>query len=139
MKGQSEIAYLPKFADLYVKLELDFSDSQSNFLHFELLVASLAQILTELQSFDLFWGDPMTSSMKQSTIICKGIFTIQLYICTLSLKMIYSFFSYHGKCYFFSFIKEYRETTLRAFCDVIDDVIIMKIFFLHSLGRSFHS
>ena len=30
----------------------------------------------------------------------------------------------------FSFIKEYRETTLRSFCDVIDDVIIKKIFFL---------
>ena len=29
----------------------------------------------------------------------------------------------------FSFIKEYRETTLRSFCDVIDDVITMKIFF----------
>ena len=29
-----------------------------------------------------------------------------------------------------SFIKEYRETTLRSLCDVIDDVIIMKIFFL---------
>ena len=24
MKGQSEIAYLPKFADLYVKLKLEF-------------------------------------------------------------------------------------------------------------------
>ena len=30
----------------------------------------------------------------------------------------------------FSFIKEYRETALRSFCDVIDDVITMKIFFL---------
>ena len=28
----------------------------------------------------------------------------------------------------FSFIKEHRETTLRSFCDVIDDVITMKIF-----------
>ena len=33
-----------------------------------------------------------------------------------------------------SFIKEYRETTLRSLCDVIDDVITMKIFFLHNLG-----
>ena len=29
-----------------------------------------------------------------------------------------------------SFIKEYRETTLRSLCHVIDDVITMKIFFL---------
>ena len=33
-----------------------------------------------------------------------------------------------------SFIKEYRETTLRSLCDVIT----MKIFFLHNLGWSFH-
>ena len=30
---------------------------------------------------------------------------------------------------FFSFIKEYRETTMRSLCDVIDNVITMKIFF----------
>ena len=37
-----------------------------------------------------------------------------------------------------SFIKEYRGPTLRPPCDVIDDVIIMKILFWHNLGRSFH-
>ena len=38
-----------------------------------------------------------------------------------------------------SFIKEYRGPTLRPPCDVIDDVIIMKIlFFWHNLGRYFH-
>ena len=37
-----------------------------------------------------------------------------------------------------SVIKEYREPTLRRPCDVIDDVIIKKILFLHNLGRSFH-
>ena len=31
---------------------------------------------------------------------------------------------------FFSFIKEYRETTMRSLRDVIDNVITMKIFFL---------
>ena len=36
------------------------------------------------------------------------------------------------------YIKEYRRPTLRPPCDVIDDVIIMKILFLHSLGRYFH-
>ena len=36
-----------------------------------------------------------------------------------------------------SFIKEYRGPTLRPPCDVIDDVIIMKILFCHNLG-SFH-
>ena len=37
-----------------------------------------------------------------------------------------------------SFIKEYWGPTLRPPCDVIDDVIIMKILFWHNLGRSFH-
>ena len=37
-----------------------------------------------------------------------------------------------------SYIKEYRESTLRPPCDVIDDVIIMKILFWHNLGRYFH-
>ena len=50
MKGQSEIAFLPKFADLYVKPKR-ISDIQSNFIHFELLIASLAPILTELLQF----------------------------------------------------------------------------------------
>ena len=31
---------------------------------------------------------------------------------------------------FISFIKEYRETTMRSLCDDIDNVITMKIFFL---------
>ena len=37
-----------------------------------------------------------------------------------------------------SYITEYRGPTLRPPCDVIDDVIIMKILFWHNLGRYFH-
>ena len=37
-----------------------------------------------------------------------------------------------------SYIKEYRWPTLRQPCDVIDDIIIMKILFWHNLGRTFH-
>ena len=37
-----------------------------------------------------------------------------------------------------SYIKEYRGPTLRPPCDVIDDVIIMKILFWHNLGRPLH-
>ena len=36
------------------------------------------------------------------------------------------------------FTKEYTGPTLRPLCDVIDDVINMKILFWHNLGRSFH-
>ena len=67
-----------------------YKDSHEHLWHFELLIDVLAQILTELLEFKVltyFW-DPMTSSMKQSTIVCKGIFTIQWYICAFSLKMI---------------------------------------------------
>ena len=42
------------------------------------------------------------------------------------------------KNFVISFIKEYRGHNLRPPCDVIDDVIIMKILFLYNLGRSFH-
>ena len=37
-----------------------------------------------------------------------------------------------------SYIKEYSGPILRPPCDVIDDVIIMKILFWHNLGRYFH-
>ena len=37
-----------------------------------------------------------------------------------------------------SYIKEYRGPTLRSSCDVIDDVIIMKILFLAWFGISFY-
>ena len=38
-----------------------------------------------------------------------------------------------------SYIKEYRGPTLRPPCDVIDDVIIMKIpFFWHNMERFFY-
>ena len=37
-----------------------------------------------------------------------------------------------------SYIKEYGGPTLRPPCDVIDDVIIIKILFWHNLGRYFH-
>ena len=80
-----------------------YEDSHKHLWHFELLIDALAQILTELLQFKVltyFW-DPMTSSMKQSTIVCKGIFTIQWYICTLSLKMIYFVLQLSWKMVFF--------------------------------------
>ena len=79
-----------------------------------------------VQSFDFFW-DLMTSSISQSIIVCKGVFTIPCYTCTLSLKMISLFvLQLSRKMIFFIFIREYRETSLRSLCDVIDNVITMK-------------
>ena len=51
---------------------------------------------------------------------------ITLFVLQLSRKML-----------FFSYTKEYRETILMSPCDVINDVITMKIFF-NDLGWSFH-
>ena len=69
MKGQLEIAYLPKFADLYVKRKR-ISGVQSNFIHFELLIASLAQLLTELLQFKVltFFVALMTLSLISDVI-----------------------------------------------------------------------
>ena len=58
-----------------------YKDSHEHLWHFELLID------IAVQRYDLFW-DLMTSSVKQSTIVCKGVLTIQWYICTLSLKVI---------------------------------------------------
>ena len=53
------------------------------------------------------------------------------------LDDIFARFSVIMKNVVISFIKECRGPTLRPPCDVIDDVIIMKILFWHNLGRSF--
>ena len=45
-------------------------------------------------------------------------------------------FIYHEKCSYF-LKKEYKGPTLRPPCDVIDDVITMKILFWHNLGQFF--
>ena len=138
MKGQSEIAYLPKFADLYVKLcGFLIASPISYILTVDRFSSSNFDRAIAVQSFDLF-SDLLTSSTKQSKIVCKRIFTTQWYICTLSLKMISLFvLQLSWKMLFFSFIKEYRKTTLRSLCDVIYDVIAMKIFSLAWFGMMF--
>ena len=63
MKGQSEIAYLPKFADLYVKLKLEFliaSQKFATFWAFDRFSSSNFDRAIVVQSLDLFW-DLMTS------------------------------------------------------------------------------
>ena len=88
MKGQSEIAYLPKFADLYVKLKLEFLIASliCYIWAFDRFSSSNFDRAIVVQSLDLFW-DLMTSSTKHSKIACKSIFIILWYLYTLSLKM----------------------------------------------------
>ena len=74
--------------------------------------------------FDLLC-DLVTSSMTSWICIYINVVIISRYLCTGSFVMI-SFLvsSYHEK-----FIKEYRGPTLKPPCDVIDDVMVMKILF----------
>ena len=77
----------------------------------------------------------MTSWIYIYTIVV----IIPWYIFTGSLMMISLLvFLVIMKNVVISFIKEYRGPTLRPPCDVIDDVIIMKILFWHKLGRSLY-
>ena len=55
----------------------------------------------------------MTSSMKQSMRVFKGVFTIQWYICTLSLKMISLFVLQLSQKMLFFLVKEY---SVRLWC-----------------------
>ena len=109
-----------------------YNDSHEHLWHFELLIDALDQILTELLEFKVLtyfgtlwrhqWSNPRSFVKAYLQLNDTKVHLVwRWYLC--------KFFNYHEKCYFL-FIKEYRETTLRSFCDVIDDVITMKIFFL---------
>ena len=96
-----------------------------------------------------FWS---TLQLKYWPILWPGdvindVMHIHLYNCSHNLMIhmhrkfndaIFARFSVTMKNVVISHIKEYREPTLRPPCDVIDDVIIMKILFWHDMGRSFH-
>ena len=116
------------------------NDSHEHFGHFELLIDALAQILTEIYQFKnwltLWPGDVINDVMNMylhkcshnPTILMPRKFCDDIFACFLDIM----------KNVVISFIKEYRGPTLRPPCDVIDDVIIMKILFWQNLGRSFH-
>ena len=100
-------------------------------IHFELLIDAITQILTEIYQFQIWpilWpGD-----------VINDVMHIPLYNCSHNLMIhmhrkfndaIFARFSVIMKNVVISYIKEYRGPTLRPSCDVIDDVIIMKILF----------
>ena len=76
-----------------------------------------------------FFCDLVTSSMTSWIYIHRIVMIISWYLCTGSLMMIsllvFLVIMKNG----ISFIKEYRGLTLRPPCDVIVDIIIMKILF----------
>ena len=106
------------------------NDSHEHFRHFELLIDAVTQILTEIYDFKIWhilWPGDVINEVRN----------IYLYNCSYNLmihmhrKFNYDIFS---RCLVMqnvvmSYIKEYRVPTLRPPCDVIDDVIIMKILF----------
>ena len=115
-------------------------DSHEHFGHIEPLIDALAQILTEIyqfQKFDLLC-DLVTLSMTSWICIYINVVIISRNQCTGSFVMISLLvFLVVMKNVVISFIKEYRGPTLRPPCDVIDDVIIMKILFLAKFGTIF--
>ena len=91
-----------------------------------------------VQRFGLFL-DMMVSSMKQSTIVCKGVFTIQWYICTLSLTMISLFvLQLSWKLWFFHLKKNIEKQLWGHSVTSSMTSSPCKYFFLHYLIWSFH-
>ena len=109
-----------------------YNESHKHLWHFELLIDALAKILTGLLQlkFWLIWSsDDVMSDVIHNYLythihnpmvhiytMCNGDFSV---ICSVIMKKVH-----------FSFIREYIGTISKSSCDVIDDVIAMKIFFL---------
>ena len=106
------------------------NDSHEHFRHFKLLIDAVTQILTEICQFQIcpvLWpGD-----------VINDVTNIHLFNCSDNL-MTHMHRKFNDDIFarflvimknVISYIKEYRGPTLRPPCDVIDDVIIMKILF----------
>ena len=117
-----------------------YNDSHEHLRNFELLIASLAHISTELlQFFFLFILLILSSDDIFSDVIHNYLYTHihnpMIHIYTKYISLLFVLLS--RKKVHFSFIKVYRGTILRSCCDVIDDVITMKILFLAQFGTIF--
>ena len=120
------------FTGSYTGSSIYQNDSHEHFRHFELLIDAVTQILTKISQFQIWpilWpGD-----------VINDVMNIHLYNCSHNLMIhmhrnfnddIFARFLVIMKNVVISYIKEYRGPTLRPPCNVIDDVIIMKILFL---------
>ena len=118
------------FTGSYTGSWIDQNDSHEHFRHFELLIDAVTQILKEIYKFQIWpilWpGD-----------VINDVMNIHLYNCSHNL-IIHMRRKFNGAIFVrflvimknvILYIKEYRGPTLRPPCDVIDDVIIMKILF----------
>ena len=83
----------------------------------------------------LWPGDVINDVMNMYLHNCSHNLTIPLH--RKFCDDIFACFLVITKNVVISFIKEYRGPTLRSPCDVIDDVIIMKILFLAKFGTIF--
>ena len=116
-------------------------DSHEHFGQFELLIYALAQILTEIyQSKNLTYFVTRWRYQWRHEYMylhkCSDNLTIPLH--RKFCDDIFPCFLVIIKNVVIPFINKYRGPTLRPPCDVIDDVIIMKILFWQNLGRLFH-
>ena len=130
------------FTGSYTGRRIDQKDSHEHFPHFELLIDAVIQILTEIYQFQnltyLTWlGDVMNDVMNMYSYNCSHNLMIYMHR-KFNDDDIFARCLAIMKNVIISFIKEYRGPTLRPACDVIDDVITMKNFFGHNLGRSYN-
>ena len=115
------------------------NDSHEHFPHFELLIDAVTQILTEIYQFQIW-------PIKWPGDVINDVMNIHLYNCSHNLMIhmhrkfndaIFARFLVIMKNVVISYIKEYRGPTWRPPCDVIDDVIIMKILFFGIIWDDF--
>ena len=120
------------FTGSYTGRRIYQKDSHDHFRHFELLIDAVIQILTEIYQFQnvtyfvTWWRHQWIMNMYSYN--CSHNLMIHMHRkfnddifarCLVIMKNV-----------IISFTKEYRGPTLRPPCDVIDDVIIMKILFI---------
>ena len=119
------------FTESYTGSWIYQKDSHEHFGHFELLIDALTEMLTEIYQFQIWpilWpGD-----------VINDVMNIYLYNCSHNL-LIHMHRNFNDDIFarflvimknVISFIKEYRGTILRPPCDVMDNVIFVKILFL---------
>ena len=108
------------------------NDSHEHFWHFELLIDAVTQILTEIYQFQIWpilWpGDVINDVMNIH--LCNCSHNLMIHMHRKFNDAIFARFLVIMKNVVISYIKEYRGPNLMPPCDVIDDVIIMKILFL---------
>ena len=107
-------------------------DSHEHLRHFELLIDAVIQILTEIYQFQnlTYFVTWWRHQWGREYYLYNCNYNLMIHMHRKFNDDIFARCLVMMKNVVISYIKEYRGPTLRPPCDVIDDVIIMKILFL---------